>query len=74
MVMLRHTDLAGFLSEGRTMTLNRTEQGSTKVRTAYQAPVLRVHGTFQALTQMRTCAKGYNDGTSAGCKNSAKKS
>lgn len=56
------------------MALSRTEQGSTKVRTAYQAPVLRVHGTFQALTQTRTCAKGYNDGTAVGCKNSAKKS
>lgn len=56
------------------MSHSLTEQGSPKVRTAYQAPVLRVHGTFQALTQTTTCAKGYNDGTVTGCKNSAKKS
>ncbi|MBI5601708.1 MAG: lasso RiPP family leader peptide-containing protein [Gemmatimonadetes bacterium] len=56
------------------MSHNRSEQGSPKVRTAYQAPVLRVHGTFQALTQTTTCAKGYNDGTATGCKNSFKKS
>lgn len=56
------------------MSRDRIEQGSPKVRTAYQAPVLRVHGTFQALTQTTTCAKGYNDGSAVGCKNSAKKS
>lgn len=56
------------------MSRDRIEQDSPKLRTAYQAPVLRVHGTFQALTQTTTCAKGYNDGTATGCKNSAKKS
>jgi hypothetical protein len=56
------------------MTPDRSEQRSPNVRTAYQAPVLRVHGTFQALTQARTCAKGYNDSSAVGCKNSFKKS
>lgn len=56
------------------MSLERSSQKSPKIRSAYVAPSLRVLGTFQALTQTTTCAKGYNDGTAAGCKNSAKKS
>ena len=45
-----------------------------KERATYTVPTLRVLGTFQALTQTRTCAKGYNDGTASGCTKSAKKS
>ncbi|MDQ8153845.1 MAG: hypothetical protein P3B98_04200 [Gemmatimonadota bacterium] len=51
------------------------EQDQPQGRSEYVSPKLRVLGTFQALTQTRTCAKSYNDGTSAGCNGgSAKKS
>lgn len=43
-------------------------------RLPYVAPILREYGTLSALTKTRTCAKSYNDGTSVGCSNSAKKS
>jgi hypothetical protein len=40
----------------------------------FYTPTLREYGTLSALTMTRTCAKGYNDGTGAGCSMSFKKS
>ncbi len=48
---------------------DREREGAT-----YSPPVLRVLGSFEALTQSRTCANGYNDGTGSGCSMSFKKS
>lgn len=56
------------------MSVDRTQTSEADRREPYAAPTLRVLGTFQALTQTRTCATGYNDGTGSGCSMSFKKS
>jgi hypothetical protein len=56
------------------MSMDRVAPEKAGTRKPYTAPALRVLGTFQALTQTRTCAKGYNDGTGVGCSKSFKKS
>lgn len=53
---------------------NSSQQEPSPARLPYVSPELRELGTLQALTQTRTCAKSYNDGTGVGCTNSFKKS
>lgn len=47
---------------------------STPPRLPYIKPALIEYGTLASLTQTRTCATGYNDGTGIGCNMSFKKS
>jgi hypothetical protein len=56
------------------MSVDCVAEEKAGTRKPYTAPALRVLGTFQALTQTRTCAKDYNDGTGTGCNMSFKKS
>lgn len=52
----------------------KAQESNRPARVPYSTPSLRLLGTFQALTQTRTCATNFNDGTAAGCNMSFKKS